>query len=132
MHYQSPPVLVYATLEDVAALVALVDAGYKARQGYGAPVSRTQRRIAAEILAAYRTMSKKRHTDVEDTPPPEPESRPVVELTTAEVAQLIGKSVRQTCRLAQSLGGARKVGNTWLWPAPPEVHEFAEYLKENS
>lgn len=128
MQYQTP-VLVYATLEDVAALVALVNAGYKARQGYGAPVSRTQRRIAAEILATYRTMTKKRHTDVDNTPPA-PESKPVVELTTAEVAQLIGKSARQTCRLAQSLG-ARKVGKAWLWPAP-EVHEYAEHLKENS
>lgn len=119
------PVLVYTSPEDFAALVALVYAGHRARQVNGHPITPLQRRIAGEVLDAYRATTTPGHRAVPQAPVVA--QLPTETLTTHQVADVLGLSTRQTRRLADHLG-ARKIAGALVWPAP-EVHEYANSRK---
>lgn len=128
MAFINRPVLIYSTKEEIAALLSLADAGYKARLRNGYTATPTQRKIHAQIAGAFHHMT---HTGQADVPPPNTlaDSHPVDTLTTAQAAKILGLSPRQLRRKAKDLDGHQR-GGVWHYPKT-RVHEYAEHRKES-
>lgn len=127
MAFINKPVLIYSTKEEIAALLSLVDAGYRARHRNGYTTTPMQKSIHGQITGAFHHMT---HTGHADVPPPTTlaDSPPVDTLTTAQAAKILGISPRQLRRLAKDLDGQQR-GGVWHYPET-RVHEYAQHRKD--
>lgn len=115
--------LVFTDPHELAALLALVDAGYRARKRNGYPTSPQQARIVEDTARAFKAARGQR--DVPTAPAPAPSDIPPErQCDTTTAANLLGVSPRQ-CRRFKHRLGARTVAGRLLFDLAT-VQEYAQ------